>query len=365
MTDFSYSLLVVEDDANDREEWNRQIERHNNLVEDKGGPQIRLVTASSEDEANLTIQHQRFDAAIIDLKLDGNGEDPHNDGGNRVLKRILESEIAITAIFTGQPHDAVIPDYAQKQVRVITKGGGDGEGHQGALQWLLANQALVKCVRQVTQRFQREMASTFQRSIWPRWALWVEGEDPQNAQFLLTAVARHLASHVHDQFLLEGDETAHSEEWYWVPPRLDRINTGDIIRGGDGAIEVVVTPRCDLATGKLTSVQLVRCDDLSEDWEKLGKGKKKEILKNAKTNEHFIPKMSLNRDEVIGPLLVRFDKIRTVEKSEADPLLTNIGTRLAAISSPFLPSLVERLGNYYSRIGTPDYREILAADAGI
>ncbi len=357
MTEFSYSLLVVEDDAGDREQWKVQIDRHNALTEASGGPSILLETASSEEEAISKIDLGKFDAAVIDLKLDGNGSNPHDDGGNRVLLKILESEIAIAAIFTGQPQDAQVPEYAQRQVRVITKGGGDGEGHQGAIQWLLENQALARCVRQVTQRFQREMASTFHRSIWPRWSLWMEGEDPDNAQFLLTAVARHLASHIYDQFLLDGDEAVHPEEWYLVPPRPDRINTGDLIRLNEsGVIEIVITPRCDLATGKSTATQLISCTDLSSTWDTLSEGKKKDFIKNAKSNEHFIPKMNLSKDEAIGPLIVRFDQIRTIEKNVEDPTMTGIGTRIATIAAPFLPAVVQRFGNHYSRIGSPNYR---------
>lgn len=363
MNRFSYNLLVVEDDANDRDEWIRQIERHNGAVEDTGGPMISLTTASSEAEAYEKISERRFDAAVIDLKLDGNGENPQDDGGNKVLAKILESEIAIAAIFTGQPQDAIVPDYATRQVRVITKGGGDGEGHLGAIRWLLENQSLVTCIRQVGMRFQASLASTFHQSVWPRWSLWMDGQDPNDTQFLLTAVARHLASHLHDQFLLDGNDDAHPEEWFWVPPRREQLGTGDMIRKGE-TIEILVTPRCDLATGKATNVQLVACDDLSQVWDGFGVGKKKDYIKNSRNNEHFIPKFSLSRTESIGPLIVRFDRVRSVELKAEDKLLTDVGERFAAIASPFLPSLVERLGNYYSRIGSPNYKENRAPVAG-
>ncbi len=354
MSNFRYALLVVEDDAADRETWVRQVERHNASVEGAGGPSIDLVTASSEVEAYQEIDKRRFDAAVIDLRLDGNGEDPSNDGGNRVLEKILKSEIAIAALFTGQPEDAIVPEYAKRQVRVITKGGGEGEGHTGAITWLLENQSLIECIRQVTGRFNDVLAEVFHKSIWPRWSLWMDGKDPNDAQFLLTAVARHIASHAHDYFMLEGGDTAHQEEWYWVPARFDQLSTGDIIRNGK-RIEMVVTPRCDLATKKIPSVQLVECDDHSETWEALGKEKRATYLKNGRNNEHFIPKMNLTKDESIGPFIVRFDRIRTVTRGEEDLSLTKEGERIAAISAPFLPSLVERLGNYYSRIGSPDY----------
>lgn len=354
MNDFSCALLVVEDDEADRETWQRQIERHNTAVEGTGGPTIDLVTASSEADAYAEIEKRRFDAAIIDLRLDGNGEDPSNVGGNRVLEKILKSEIAIAALFTGQPEDAAIPDYAKRQVRIITKGGGDGEGHTGAITWLLENQSLIECIRQVTGRFNDVLAQIFHQSIWPRWSLWMEGKDPNDAQFLLTAVARHIASHAHDYFMLEGQDTAHPEEWYWVPARLNRLSTGDIVKK-EKRIEIVVTPRCDLATNKIPNIQLVECEDLGATWDELSKDKKATYLKNGRNNEHFIPKMNLTRNESIGPLIVRFDRIRTVIRNAEDLSLTKEGERIAAISAPFLPSLVERLGNYYSRIGSPNY----------
>ncbi|HEL4298233.1 TPA: hypothetical protein UM674_002197 [Stenotrophomonas maltophilia] len=354
MNEFSYSLLVVEDDEQDRSTWTRQIERHNINAEETGGPTIDLFTVASEKDAYTAIDRRRFDAAIIDLRLDGNGENPADDGGNRVLEKILKSEIAIAALFTGQPDDASIPEYARRQVRVITKGGGDGEGHTGAITWILENQSLIDCIRQVTARFTDVMAQIFHQSIWPRWSLWMDGKDPNDAQFLLTAVARHIASHAHDHFMLEGKDTAHPEEWYWVPARAGKLSTGDVVRNGD-RIEIVVTPRCDLATQKIPHVQLVECDDLSQTWETLGRDKKATFLKNGRNHEHFIPKMNLSKEDSIGPLIVRFDKIRSVKRNEDDPNLTQEGIRVAAVSAPFLPSLVERLGNYYSRIGSPDY----------
>jgi hypothetical protein len=58
-------------------------------------------------------------------------------------------------------------------------------------------------------------------------------------------------------------------------------------------------------------------------------------------------------DEKRGPWFIRFDTIRSLKKT--DELFVQLKQqRFASITSEFLPSLVERLGNFFSRIGSPD-----------
>ena len=73
-----------------------------------------------------------------------------------------------------------------------------------------------------------------------------------------------------------------------------------------------------------------------------------------KNGAHFLPRMKLTSAESVGPLLVRFDRLRYIGKDDTE-LAEIQGRRFATLSPVFLPSVVERLGAFFSRIGTPDY----------
>jgi hypothetical protein len=54
-----------------------------------------------------------------------------------------------------------------------------------------------------------------------------------------------------------------------------------------------------------------------------------------------------------GPWMVQFHNVKTLPAASA--LEELLKSRFASLSPLFIPSLVERFGAYYSRIGTPNY----------
>jgi hypothetical protein len=63
----------------------------------------------------------------------------------------------------------------------------------------------------------------------------------------------------------------HFEKCYYVPP-IDSItvSTGDLLPRGDGVVEVVITPRCDIAhSDKSSTIQLAECESHTTEWEHL------------------------------------------------------------------------------------------------
>jgi hypothetical protein len=203
------------------------------------------------------------------------------------------------------------------------------------------------------------MARTFHRSIWPRWQQWRQGDNAENKVEL--PLARHLVSHVYSNLLQSGK--VHPEEHYYVPSILEsEISTGDLIRKTSGEIEVIITPRCDLKNeGKTETVQLAACQDISAKWRALnqsGSGTSQETIKKLKQHDrkevqHFIPAMTAKSGESLGPWFVRFDRIRSVDKT-SDEYKNLKNLRFASISTDFLPALVQRLGAFFSRFGAPD-----------
>ncbi len=353
------NLLVVEDEAQAITDWRNRLELYNADTESRF--EISAAYADSLDQVRDLLPSRKFDAAVVDLRLRiGTARGEHNAQGNAVVDLLATTEVAAVAVYTGQPGEAVLPESSPK-IRLIEK----GEGLDSVIDWLKAESKLIFKIQRASNKIQTDMAMLFHRSIWPRWKYWLTLAE-QNEALLDTALTRHLVSHLYAS-LLGATSGVHPEEWYFVPPiESQSVATGDLIHWPDGKIEVVITPRCDIAhSDKSKTIQLAECEDASAAWEQMQKdlqdttkaNKAKAEIKDCKQHKkkavlHFIPQMIIE-DQKKGPWFVRFDSIRSVEKTSAS-LLELHRYRFASITSEFLPSLVERLGNFFSRIGSPD-----------
>jgi hypothetical protein len=74
-----------------------------------------------------------------------------------------------------------------------------------------------------------------------------------------------------------------------------------------------------------------------------------------KASLHFLPEIKRRDNDNFGPFHAHFDHIVFIEKSDQAQLSHYESGKYASLSNEFIPSLVERLGAYFSRIGTPDY----------
>jgi hypothetical protein len=354
------TILVVEDDPNAIKSWHQRIELHN-ADEDGRGFELVASYVGTRKDAEHIITERRFDAAVVDLGLKVQVEgNEHNDEGNEVVGLLASSELAAVAIYTGAPGEARRDAFPH--VTVIEK----GDGLDPVFDWLREQISVIYHMRDAIRIIRKDMASVFHGSIWPRWQYWsAEGQEEN----LVPALARHLASHTYAG-LLSNTKKVHSEEHYFVPPMTGKdLSTGDLVRRADGMIEIVVTPRCDIAiAGKTETVQLAECHPIGPDWEGYMKDREDpDEAKRKKASEkirqlqqhkssyvrHFLPPMLDEKGASQGPWFVRFDRIRSIARDTDDErALTDL--RFASISSEFLPSVVQRLGGFFSRIGTPD-----------
>ncbi|MDX8398742.1 MAG: response regulator [Gallionellaceae bacterium] len=381
-------LLIVEDEPDELKSWEQVIEMHNANA-DELGFRITPAYASSLEEAKGLIASRNYDAAVVDVRLkQENGPTGPNTDGNLVLDALLESEMTVVALFTGEAPLAAKPAWAQKVVEIFRKGGEEDEGTPAVMRWLCAQSPMIKQIKLAHQTIKREMAKVFFHSIWPRWNNWSQPAGT-TADFIPTAITRHITSHIYAALLSGGPHGVHPEEWYFVPPLHDKINTGDLVRNSDGSIEIVITPRCDLQRdGKNETIQLATCKDVSVEWEKRcakittaelalqnhtlpaddkgiqkyeeavhqAKDKLRQFTQHSNSNVfHFLPRMKTIDESEMGPFYVQFDKIRSVTRKSDEAMAIQKDHRIASLTSEFLPSLVERLGSYFSRIGTPDY----------
>ncbi|MFK2878723.1 DNA-binding transcriptional response regulator [Rhodanobacter hydrolyticus] len=346
-------VLLIEDEQKNIELWEDAVAAHNAEATEHGFS-IETTVAMSVDKAISCLKGGRFDAAVVDLRLK-NSEGPigPNDDGNQLVKRILTEQPMGVVVYTGQK--AEVADFGCPQVVVIDR----GDGLSPVMSWLKDQSQLLFHLRSVMEAFDAEAAKVFFKSIWPRWRQWTK--DIGDASVLSKLVARHVIAHAHDSMLYEGGEQVHPEETYFAPPMKPRLDTGDLLET-DGEVWIVVTPRCDMAhDGKVQSILLARCSDISKKWNELeqseSKGAKSEISKIAqhegKPKQHFLPRLSDHVGSKRGPWLAQFHDIKVVDAKQAQLELP--ARRFASLAPQFIPSLTGRFGSYFSRIGTPDF----------
>lgn len=354
-------LLIVEDEDVLINQWKRNIEMYN--VEDDSDFDLIAIYATSLDEVKDALFTNRVDAAIIDLRLN-NAKAHQNSDGNEVYKLIKDTSLTLMAICTGEPNLFTVDNEVKPFVEVFVK---EGEVTNLIFKWLSKNKMLLSSIRNTGTKIEKEMSTLFSKSIWPRWSIWVN--DQENKEHTDNALIRHMATHLHATFLDLGSQKVHPEEYYFIPPLKSNLDTGDIFNI-DGCLEILVTPRCDLAQKpKYQNYHLVKLSDVSDEWNKrMNKinlapdaGKKKEATENLRrlSNHngnsnfcHFLPQIKISDDDIKGPFHAQFDSIRAISVTEFEILKK---ARIGSLSNEFVPSLVERLGSFFSRIGTPDY----------
>jgi CheY-like chemotaxis protein len=385
-------ILIVEDDDAQLETWSRQLLRFNA----RNKTDFTIDKAKTLSEAASLIAARKYDAAVIDIRLkrDGGVKDATHDG-NEVRRQLLDTELAVIAHVTGEPNASDMTEEA-RIVKMFVKGGDDDQEHPiqyEILTWIEEQTPMIEAIRGSKDLIKSRLAQVFCRSIWPRWENWAL-EDAEG--FLSLSLARHLSSHLHSDLLYGSEGKVHPEEWYFLPPTRPEFQTGDITSDGESQF-VLVSPRCDLERlNEGDTLLFAKMQDVSKDWasdlkalneratdvnqqisvayesgndEKAEKLRKKLAADEStfrqkysghsrnKSSFHFLPKINNSDGKGLGPFFVDFSHIMpVVYNSEKYHELKS--SRIASLSPVFLPSLVQRLGAYISRIGSPDYSHI-------
>lgn len=346
-------ILLVEDQDKNIETWQFAVNAHN-ADATRLGFSIRTYYAKSLRQAEEALQCTKLDALIVDLRLEAQpGVGEKNDDGNALVKSVASSYPVSMIVVTGEKESADKENYPS-QVQVHSR----DEGLDPVFKWLAGEKDLLLHLRTMRESIERETAGIFFRSIWPRWKEWtrIPVDD-----VVASGLTRHVVAHVHDSLLHASGGATHPEEAYFVPPLKDWLDTGDLILEDSGEVWVVLTPRCDLGNADkgIATVVLARCSDISADWSKLeggGAGKKKEmgqLEQHGRTpKQHFLPRMLDDKRKSRGPWMAQFHDLRVMPIGEAKETLPT--KRLASLAPQFLPSLVERFGAYFSRIGSPN-----------
>lgn len=340
----SLQVLLVEDQEANIDAWKDKAASHNADAEVKGF-RVETLFAQSAARAQQLLDEHKFDAVVVDLRLnpDEGKEGIPNDDGNALMKHVAAMHPVAMAVYSGQRQEADITEFPQ--VETFDR----GNGLVPVFDWLAKQLVMVMQLRRTRQAIERETARIFFRSIWPRWTHWTKSADGAE---LGDTLARHVVAHVHDSMLYSGGEIAHPEETYFVPPLKDRLDTGDLVRLADD-LWIVVSPRCDLANaGKVPTVLIAHCKDIAADWVSKPKEKASMVQHGKAPKWHFLPPILDGSGKELGPWYVEFSHLRAVPAADVAKDLT--ANRFASLAPQFVPSLVERFGAYFSRIGTPN-----------
>lgn len=333
-------VLLVEDQQENIDFWNDQATFHN-ADADAHGFSVETVFASSVAEAQHTMQSQKLDAIVVDLRLKGDGQMEPNDHGNALVRYALGAHPVAIAVYTGQRQEADVGDVPQ--VEVFDR----GEGLVPVFSWLSRQYRMLLQLRATREAVERETARVFFRSIWPRWKNW----DKDDGADIGGMLARHVVAHVHDALLDADGGAAHPEETYFMPAIKERLDTGDLIQDG-GDLWIVITPRCDLAReGQIETILVARCVGIAKRWDEKPKDRPMIAQHDRSHKLHFLPSMLDYKGKQLGPWFVHFHDLKAVPVIDAPVELT--AKRWASLAPQFVPSLVERFGAYFSRIGTP------------
>jgi CheY-like chemotaxis protein len=354
-------VLFVEDD-------DTQVQLFQDAIGDWNGAhpgqQVAIVRAADVAAARDMLSFRRIDAALFDLRLPpAKGEKGAARSGNDLAQTSLKEVGVPIGIISGNPADL---DQSLKDlplVQVFDK--GDDNIYARVTAWLGEKWTMMTVLRSTRRQIQASGADIFLKRLWPRWETYT-GLTGADEDELTQIVTRQYVGHVAEKLGLDGNGNAswHPYEAYIHPALLeDRAHTGDIFRL-DGALAVILTPACDMATQKADIVLLAGIDEASQpEWntkvaeltqaglsnnvkEKRDKFFARLVNQNVDVSEHFLPPLSNG-----PPLMVRFKNVQT---RPLEWLNAHLDLRQASIAPAFLPNLVQRFGAWISRTGQPN-----------
>lgn len=340
-------VLFIDDDNRNHDLWKEAVDEHN-TDSDRFGFRIDYEWSKSAEEAEARLEINRYDVAVVDLRLRGDGVVISDDeDGNHVVKSILSKQAMGVVVFSGQAKDAA--EFTCGQIRIIDR----ADGVHAVLEWIRSQSQILTSLRFVKKNFEEQAARIFFTSIWPRWQTWANSIKENDV--LTKLLSRHVIAHAHDSMLLADGTQVHPEETYFVPPINLSINTGDLLFLNN-EVWIIVTPRCDMAhANKVNRIVLAKCKDVSEKWaaaQKNSEAKKRMSQHEQSPKQHFLPALTRPDGSTLGPWMTQFHDLETIASEHGHKDLPSL--RFASLAPQFIPSLSERFGAYFSRIGTPD-----------
>jgi len=342
-------LLLVEDVQKDIEGFIRSVESFN---EDHNYA-ISVETCNNIDDA-LRMLNNKFDGAIIDMKLGDDG-----DEGNRILKELNERNIRMPiVILTGTPDAA---DKSYVHIDIQKKGNADNikiledfrQIHASGLTKVMGGRGL----------FEKLLGEVYKSNILHQKEVWKKyGQmDSEKSE---RALMRHVLNHLINTVDLD-EENVVPEEFYIYPPMDNTIRTGSLIRSEEsGDHFMVMNPMCDLTLrddGEYNARQILLCkvSDFEDCFNQLperkqnNKGRKSledSLRHNKKSSYHALPETQFFKGGFLD-----FESLLSVPKElfQEDKEERDFGELILQIAPAFSKDIVARFSTYYGRQGQP------------
>jgi len=357
------TMLHVEDDPQNQASLADAIAKWNEAFATEGKC-FEVITAASAEAAMVAAERNRIDCALLDLRLPEQAADkPVAQTGRNLVNNLLTSRGVPMAVISGHPKDFDQESSAGGLIQTFDK--GDPDGYDDAVAWLGNQWLMLGVLADARIAIERTASEVFVKRIWPQWQALLDASGT-NAGRMATIVSRQYMSHAAELLGTDrpGNEPWHPFESYVVPPLLDhRAHTGDIFEIDD-CYWIVLTPQCDMATGKTSTIllahvrrgdetfaaQLAVHKDTGASNEKKQKAQDrltKFVNQSLEPKLHFLPPRAGTNE----PLLVEFGNLKIVDLAALNELLK---VRVASISQPFLANLTQRFGAFISRTGQPN-----------
>ena len=305
-----------------------------------------MVEAANVKDA-FGVLDNSFDGAIIDLKLSVDGYE-----GNDVIEEIASKYRIPIAVMTGFPRNAIT---GISLLHVFTRGE---TGYDEILD-LLFNVYDTGLTRIFGGRGHIEdaMDKIFWNNILPGLPSWQShvAADRENTE---KALLRFTASQLFE-FLDDDSDFFYPEEMYIIPPLVENIRTGNIVKLKNSTNwYIVLSPACDLVLrdGKPKTDRILTCQIENVSKGVFKKNILERIVKNSHTPYyHYLPKTTLFSGGVIN--------FRNIETFTPSDFQEKFEKPFAQISMVFAKDIIARFSSYYSRQGQPDFesKQILKA----
>lgn len=353
------SILFVEDNARQRDLFETAVADWNAAQTD--GRYFDATLIDGFAEAQEALEQFRFDCALFDLRLpSGKAHPAEEPSGNQLAHIGLHENGIPVGIISAKPGDLAEEFKGSPTVKFFFK--GEDDPYKPAVEWFATHWAMMDLLCASRKRMRSSAAEVFARRVWPQWANLPD----LGKERLIEVITRQYVTQMAELLGLEDPANAnwHPYENYIIPAfHEDQIRTGDIFEMGDDT-RIVLSPQCDLATNRAINVFMARCDKSGvPDWAdklaklrdavseeeriKAGKFFLSFVNQNLASSVHFLPPLPGEVD----PILVKFQDIAMIP---ADELKSQLSSRTASVSPPFLSNLVQRFGAYVTRTGQPN-----------
>ena len=387
-----WRLLVVDDD----EVICNQIKDFLEGEKGNDGESIEVEIINEFSRALETLEKQRFDLVILDLRVGSLEDYPEEEAGEKTLQAV-KKRLFIPVIFhTGLPHLA--EDLKSDLVDVITK-SGDLDQLLDAIKKMFETKLpqINKAITRHVEEVQRQYMWDFVAKHWSDFGKPDnEGElaylltrrlalslSVTNIRELKTELGSLIGKVLEDSSQNESISHAHPVTYYICPVISKNHRTGDLYKHQDGDFYVLLTPSCDLVIRnnircKAEQVLIAKCVLLEQqeeylNWnnptnlnktqlEKLQK-KLKSLMTNGKVDGrqedrfYFLPGVqALN----IPDLIIDLHQLHNVSYVEFDT--PKPWERRASLDRPYAEALSAKLTRYLGRIGTPDLNTQVVLD---